>query len=181
MATPAPSVDQLQPGTVTVEALFVLQRAQPHPSRVSRPALGSVDQEIEQCWSIRHRLLPLPKHNPKAPSFNLIFVADRLRMEYDKAPRLLKRALRSRKREQTLDMLGRAEAAAQAGDSKLLYGMLKIMCTGQSVQKIRLRSPNCWLMSARHRRSVTCLFSTLNSCLMDLSFLNAHCNQPLSI
>ena len=134
----APALRELDPGQAaisdirrSVQALAV--GAEPP---VRRPALRPVDGEIENCWNFRRQLQSL-KSWVVLPSLRTLL-----------AHKALKRAIRERKRARTLETLDQAEQAAKAGQTKTLFKVLKQLCPGRSVQRVKLRDPDGWLLSA---------------------------------
>ena len=76
-----------------------------------------------------------------------VFRFMRMRFAYLKAHRLLKKALRNRKRQRTLQLLQTAETAARNQDIRGLYGVVHMLCPNKQAQKIRLRDKAGNLMS----------------------------------
>ena len=63
-----------------------------------------------------------------------------------KAHRELKKTLRARKRQRTLDILQYAEEAARTNDIRGLFGVVNLLCPNKSSQKIRLQEKEGNLM-----------------------------------
>ena len=147
---PAPLLD-MQPAEATVQSIrrAVQVVALPSPLRLRAPDLAPVDQEVSACWKLKREILELQKRRLQhIMPFRVIFRAFKLRMEDDRAHRQLRCALRARKRRRLLEMLEVAEKAAAAGDSKTLFGTLKLLCPARNIQRVKLRSPDGWLLIA---------------------------------
>ena len=141
----------MDPDNVTLQEMrdAVQMASSPPRKKGTRPQLAAVDREIECCWKIKRDLLALRRRRfQHLMPFRLVFAAFRLRTAYGRAHRELKRALRARKRTQLLEMLDTAEQAAKNGDSRTLFSTLRLVCPTRSVQRVRLRNSEGWLISA---------------------------------
>ena len=99
---------------------------------------------VKGCWRLRHRLRVA--QTLLGAGFIFVFRFFRLRLAYQKAHRTLKKALRDRKRQQTLTLLQQAETAAKKHDIRGMFGVVNILCPSKASQKIRLRDEEGNLM-----------------------------------
>ena len=134
--------------TISALRLAVRQESLPVPSKPQKPALQTVAPEIESCWSLKRRILHLSANRSAFPNMRAIFAMFRLQSAYNRAHRELQRQLRRSKRARTLRMLDQAEQAANIGNSRDLFGVLKLLCPKRSLQKVKLKDPEGKLLSA---------------------------------
>ncbi|CAE6911687.1 unnamed protein product [Symbiodinium sp. CCMP2592] len=110
-----------------------------------RPEPTSVEVDVAACWRLRRKL------NVQASllgyGFVFVFRYFKTKLQYLKAHRLLKKALRARKRRRTLELLCQAEDAAQRNDVRGVYGVVRLLCPSRHSQKIRLRDAKGNLMN----------------------------------
>ncbi|CAE7287663.1 unnamed protein product [Symbiodinium necroappetens] len=107
------------------------------PEKPSKPQLEAVDGLVLSCWDIRRAMVAAQRQFHQSMKF--IFLFFWLKIKYQKAHRLLKRAMRARKRKQTIQLLEQAERAANNKDSRALFGVIRLLCPGGRAQRIRLR------------------------------------------
>ncbi|CAE7436584.1 unnamed protein product, partial [Symbiodinium sp. CCMP2456] len=93
------------------------------PMKAKKPELAPVDDSISGCWKLRRKL-----HIAQT------------------AHRNLKKALRARKRQRTLELLSQAEKAASKNDVRGLYGIVNLLCPNKNALRIRLRDKDGNLM-----------------------------------
>ena len=132
------------PTTVAKLREAVLEAGGVLPTRIVRPELASVVDAVKGCWRLRHRLRVA--QTLLGAGFIFVFRFFRLRLAYQKAHRTLKKALRDRKRQQTLTLLQQAETAAKKHDIRGMFGVVNILCPSKASQKIRLRDEEGNLM-----------------------------------
>ena len=107
------------------------------PEKVARPEMAPVTSAIKDSWRLRRRMQVA--QTLLGAGFVFVFRYFRIRIAYLKAHRLLKKALRNRKRQRTLQLLQQAEQAAGRHDIRGMYGVVNLLCPKKGSQKIRLR------------------------------------------
>ena len=115
------------------------------PDKPVRPVLTSVDDKVRHLWRMRRRLSVL--QTMLGGGIMFIFKFFRLRLQCNKAHRALKKSLRARKRQRTLELLQQAEHAAIRNDVRELFGVVRLLCPKQHTQRIRLRDGEGHLMN----------------------------------
>ena len=103
--------------------------------------------------------MPTDQHSRICALSLLCFVC-RAPTAYNRAHRELQRQLRRSKRARTLQMLDQAEQAANIGNSRDLFGVLKLLCPRRSLQKVNVTG-SCNMLASS---SVVLAFQRLSSC-----------------
>ena len=114
------------------------------PAKVTRPVMETVSDQIGDSWKLRRKLRTA--QSLLGAGYIFVFRFLRIRFAYLKAHRALKKALRNRKRQRTLQLLDTAEHAAWKHDLRGLYGVVHLLCPNKQAQKIRLRDKDGNLM-----------------------------------
>ena len=115
------------------------------PEKIVRPALTPVDTAVCDSWKLRRRMKVA--QSLLGAGFIFVFRYFRACTAYLRAHRLLKKALRDRKRQRTLTLPKQAEEAANRQDTRMLYGVVNLLCPKKGSQKIRLRDSEGNLMN----------------------------------
>ena len=123
----------------------VQQAGGTEPERARRPELALMGVDVDACWRLRRRMAVL--QSMLGGGLVIVFMYFRVRLQYLRAHRELKRALRNRRKQRVLDMLGQAEEAARRNDARKLYGFVRLLAPHKSTQRIRLRDDKGNLMN----------------------------------
>ncbi|CAE7216578.1 unnamed protein product, partial [Symbiodinium necroappetens] len=114
------------------------------PQKVVMPELAPVEATVKDCWKLRRKMMLV--QTMLGAGIFFVFRFFKIRLQYQKAHRELKKALRARKRARTLDLLQQAEQAACNNDVRALFGVVSLLCPNRHSQKIRLRDKDGNLM-----------------------------------
>ena len=145
------------------------------PEKLIKPELAPVQAEISNSWRLRRRMQIA--QTLLGAGYIFVFRFMRMRFAYLKAHRLLKKALRNRKRQRTLQLLQTAETAARNQDIRGLYGVVHMLYPNKQAQKIRLRDKAGNLMSGQQNVGYWRIMPKI--CLRRRCSLGWNCTQYL--
>ena len=140
----SPKLSVPEPALVAAETAPTLDRmsqslqqhSRQRPSKPVKPALRDLDVEIRHLWS---KSCAIMKKGQIGILLGDCFRALKQQVELQKAHRILRKAARDRRREQTLALLEGAEAAAKARDSKQLFQYVRLLSPKGASKRVHLR------------------------------------------
>ena len=123
--------------------------------RVRLPKLETMEPAIAQYWESRTAF-----KNGRVGSLRQCFDLPRAHGRMMRLHRQLRARARSRRRQRNLEVLDKAERAAQIGDSKTLFQCVKLLSGSKGSGRLRLRDENEALISADRESEVLARYAS---------------------